>query len=128
MYPDRMSGNVGEVWPLAKVASVDRTVAFYQLFGFTVINVAKTPAGETYFAGLRCGPTGLMFARAGKPLDPEQQGVLFYLYSPDLAALREHLMEKGVAVSEITYPEYMQGGEFQAQDPDGYTLLIGRSG
>jgi hypothetical protein len=54
------------------------------------------------------------------------QGVLFYMYSPNLVALREHLLGLGVKVSEITYPFYMEKGEMQMDDPDGYCLLIGQ--
>jgi hypothetical protein len=53
---------------------------------------------------------------------------LFYLYSPDLIALREHLLAVGVKVLPITYPEYMPKGEIREEDPDGYVLLIGQAG
>jgi hypothetical protein len=53
---------------------------------------------------------------------------LFYLYSPDLVALREHLIAAGVRVSTITYPEHMPKGEVRVDDPDGYCLLIGQAG
>jgi hypothetical protein len=69
-----------------------------------------------------------MFARASEPVIPSQQAVLFYLYSPDLIALREHLLASGVNVSPITYPEYMPKGEIRVEDPDGYVLLIGQAG
>jgi hypothetical protein len=54
--------------------------------------------------------------------------VLFYLYSPDLIALRAHLQSSGVKVSPITYPDYMPKGEIRVDDPDGYCLLIGQAG
>jgi hypothetical protein len=57
-----------------------------------------------------------------------QQAVLFYLYSPDFIALRQHLLDSGVHVSAITHPDYMPKGEIRAEDPDGYVLLIGQSG
>jgi hypothetical protein len=50
------------------------------------------------------------------------------MYSPDLVALRNHLLANGVKVSEITYPEYMPKGEVCLAAPDGYTLLIGQIG
>jgi len=68
-----------------------------------------------------------MVTRASEPVVASQQAVLFYLYSPDLIALREHLAASGVKVSAITYPEYMLKGEICLVDPDGYTLLIGQS-
>jgi hypothetical protein len=66
-------------------------------------------------------------ARASGPIIADQQAVLFYLYSPDLIALREHLLAKGVKVSEITYPDYMPKGEIRIEDPDGYVLLVGQA-
>jgi hypothetical protein len=69
-----------------------------------------------------------MFARASGPVDASQQAVLFYLYSPNLVALREHLISAGVRVSPVTYPDYMPKGEVRVEDPDGYTLLIGQAG
>jgi hypothetical protein len=68
-----------------------------------------------------------MVTRASEPVIPSQQAVLFYLYSPDLIALREHLLASGVKVSPITYPEYMPKGEIRVEDPDGYVLLIGQA-
>jgi hypothetical protein len=52
---------------------------------------------------------------------------LFYLYSPNLASLREHLIVAGVRASPITYPDYMPKGEFRVEDPDGYVLLVGQA-
>ncbi len=68
-----------------------------------------------------------MLARASGTIIADQQAVLFYLYSPDLIALREHLLAAGVKVSSITYPDYMPKGEIRVQDPDGYVLLIGQA-
>ena len=69
-----------------------------------------------------------MFARASEPVVASQQAVLFYLYTPDLVALRDHLLTSGVRVSAITYPDYMPKGEVCVEDPDGYCLLIGQAG
>jgi hypothetical protein len=69
-----------------------------------------------------------MFARASAPVIASQQAVLFYLYSPNLVALREHLVANGVKVSPISYPDYMPKGEVRIDDPDGYCLLIGQAG
>jgi hypothetical protein len=69
-----------------------------------------------------------MLARATEPVVPSQQAELFYLYSPNLVSVREHLISAGVRVSTITYPDYMPKGEARIEDPDGYTLLIGQAG
>src|ERR1700722_12253814 len=68
---------------------------------------------------LSCDQAGLMLARASDPVIAGQQAVLFYLYSPDLIALRVHLLAKGVKVSPITYSDYMPKGEIRAEDPNG---------
>lgn len=69
-----------------------------------------------------------MFALASEPVIAGQHAVLFYRYSPNLVALREHLLACGVKVSAIRFPEYMPKGEIRVDDPDGYCLLIGQAG
>jgi hypothetical protein len=76
---------------------------------------------------LGCEQADLMFARASDPVIASQQAVLFYLYSPELIALRAHLLGNGVKVSPISYPDYMPKGEIRVEDPDGYVLLIGQA-
>lgn len=114
--------------PMAHAADVQRSVEFYKLLGMEVRGSLRNPAGALQWVHLACEQAELMFARADEPVVASQQAVLFYLYSPDLAALRDHLLANGVKVSEITYPEYMPKGEVCAADPDGYTLLIGQMG
>jgi hypothetical protein len=83
-----------------------------------------------------------MFVQADSTVDDGVQGVLFYLYCDDVAALRVHLLACGVrdagklggpmkaepkgVLFEITHPEYMPAGELRVHDPDGYCLLIGQ--
>jgi len=88
----------------------------------------KNPSGELQWVHLANDQAELMFARASEPVIPGQQAVLFYLYTPDLIALRERLLSTGVRVSTITYPDYMPKGEIRVDDPDGYCLLIGQAG
>jgi hypothetical protein len=66
--------------------------------------------------------------RASHPSRPSRQAVWFYLCSPGLIALHQHLLSSGVKVSPITHPEYMPTGEIRLQDADGYALLIGQAG
>ena len=88
----------------------------------------RNSSGELQWVDLVCEQAQLMFARASDPVIPSQQAVLFYLYTPNLIALREHLLASGVKVSPITYPDYMPKGEIRVEDPDGYVLLIGQAG
>jgi hypothetical protein len=113
--------------PMAHSANVQRSVDFYKLLGMEVRGGLKTSKGDLQWAHVGCEHADLMFARASEPVVPSQQAVLFYLYSPNLVALREHLISAGVMVSPITYPDYMPKGEIRVEDPDGYTLLIGQA-
>jgi catechol 2,3-dioxygenase-like lactoylglutathione lyase family enzyme len=114
--------------PMAHAADVQRSVDFYKLLGMEVRGSLKNESGGLQWVHVACGQAELMFARASEPVVASQQAVLFYLYSPDLVALREHLLDKGIRVSAITYPDYMPKGEVRAEDPDGYALLIGQAG
>lgn len=114
--------------PMAHAAYLQRSVDFYKLLGMEVRGSLKTSGGELQWGHVACEQADLMFARASEPVAPSQQAVLFYLYSPNLVALREYLISAGVRVSPITYPDYMPKGEIRVEDPDGYTLLIGQAG
>jgi hypothetical protein len=114
--------------PMAHAADVQRAVDFYKLLGMELRGSLKNSSGGLQWAHVGCEQAELMFAHAAEPVNAGQQAVLFYLYSPNLVALREHLMTVGVGVSGITYPEYMPKGELRVDDPDGYCLLIGQAG
>ena len=67
-------------------------------------------------------------ARSGRPLNPDAQDVLFYLYAADLPALHSALVNAGIAAGAICYPQYLPQGEFRLTDPDGYTVMIAQAG
>ncbi|MGZ8868263.1 MAG: VOC family protein [Thermoanaerobaculia bacterium] len=115
------------------VADVARSAAFYRFLGFEIGNrVPKTGLPQwawLYAPGApdwRRGPN-LMLGCVERPLQPEAQDVLFYLYASDLVALREKLLLEGLRAGQITYPDYLPKGEFQLKDPDGYCLMIAQS-
>src|SRR5581483_2039899 len=120
--------------PMIHVADVERSIEFYRLLGFEVGNKVP-PSGPLQWAWLyapaaddwKRGPN-LMVTRSARPLNADAQDVLFYLYAPDLTALRETLISQGLTVSEIGYPDYLPSGEFRVDDPDGYCLMIAQSG
>jgi hypothetical protein len=118
---------VGALIAMAHAADLKRSVD-YKLLGMEVRGSLRTPSGELQWVHVACDQADLMFARASAPVIASQQAVLFYLYSPNLVALREHLVANGVKVSPISYPDYMPKGEVRIDDPDGYCLLIGQAG
>jgi hypothetical protein len=65
-----------------------------------------------------------MLARASTPIDPSQQAMLFYLYSDDLEALREHLLVHDANPGPIRDGSPGPAHELRVRDPDGYTAII----
>jgi hypothetical protein len=121
--PER--GPVRALMALIDVQSVTRSIEFYGKLGFavgrTVVHEGET---EPSWAWLRSDRAHLMVACGDRPVDPAQQGVLFYLYCDDVAAFREELLRKGLQPGPITTPFYSPRGEFPLSDPDGYRLVI----
>jgi predicted enzyme related to lactoylglutathione lyase len=114
---------------MAFVAEVERSIAFYELLGFEVANTF-TEEGETglAWAWLQCGEANLMLAAADGPIPADQQKVLFYLYTDDVAVARQSLADAGLSPGEIWTPFYAPRGEFKLVDPDGYVLMITHTG
>ena len=114
------------LWPYAHVADVQRSIDFYARFGLEVRDTHEHE-GKLVWAFVASGETaGLMLALADASVDPHAQAVLFYCWTPDVAALREELLRDAVEVGEITHPFYMPAGEIRVADPDGYVLLVGQ--
>lgn len=138
----RVTGHI----PMVHVADVDKSVAFYGLLGFTCDSKFSAPSGVTNWASLSSERAHIMFTRASGPIDPTQQAVLFYMYSPDVMAIRMHLLKCGLAdggkfpgegeapravpernaVFRPAFPFYMSQGEVRIHDPDGYVILVGQ--
>ena len=119
---------VTSLTPMAFAANVQRSVNFYNLLGVKLRGQLKTSSGDLPWAQLSSEPAELMFARATEPGVSRQPAGVFYVYPPNLVAVREPLISAGVRVSPITYPDSMPKGEVRFEDPDGYTLLIGQAG
>ena len=111
--------------PMAFVADVARSIAFYGKLGFDVRNTSTQPGeSEPSWASLASGGAELMIARASEPVDPAAQAVLFYLYCEDVAAMHARLSASGIEVGDITTPFYNPGGEFRLLDPDGHVTFV----
>src|SRR5437868_3713099 len=113
--------------PYPYVTDIPRTIAFYELLGFAVDGTLEHE-GSVVWASLRSEAARLMLERAHHPVDRTAHGVLFYAYSPDVAALRDRLLEHGIEADEITHPPHMPAGQFRIEDPDGYVVFVGQLG
>lgn len=119
-----MTMTTRQLVPMASVADVERSIAFYARLGFEVGNTfAPQDATKLSWAWLQSGEAQLMLSKASQPV-PDQHSVLFYIYTDDVAAARESLAAAGLNPGEITTPFYSPRGEFQLLDPDGYILMI----
>lgn len=146
MHTDtRSSSNVActvnRLVPYAHVTDVEASLAFYALLGFAAQRTMKDAHGRAFWALAQSEQAQIMFARADGPIDPEQQAVLFYMYSTDVAALRQRLLQGGLrdgtshgagsnevrrVVYDVAHRDYMPGGELRIGDPDGYVILVGQ--
>lgn len=133
---------------MAHVVDVDRSVEFYSLLGFACDSRFSLEGGVTNWSSLSSGRARLMLARASGPVNAAEQAVLFYMYSPNVRALRSHLLEVGIpdaggppgeegwsgpaavpigsAVFQVVPRFYMPAGELRIHDPDGYCILVGQ--
>lgn len=112
--------------PFVHVEDVQRSIDFYHHLGFTLASVYKYK-GTPVWAELESGTAQLMVTTDGDPIDPAGQGVLFYLYSPDLSALREQLLANGVPAGEIEDGTPGPKEQMMLTDPDGYVLMIAQT-
>lgn len=111
--------------PMTFVADVERSIAFYRHLGFEVGNTfAAEDSATPTWAWLYSGNAQLMLAAASEPVVADQQRVLFYIYTDDVAAARSALSEAGLSPGAITTPFYAPRGEFRLVDPDGYVLMV----
>jgi len=110
---------------MAHVEDVQRSIDFYRQIGFTDKNTLVRD-GRLVWAWLRNGHAHLMLALTARPMNPEAQDVLFYLYAADVVAYREELLGRGVKAGPLKHLEHMPAGEFRIDDPDGYALLVGQ--
>lgn len=121
--PQETAGAVTGLVPFVHVADVTRSIEFYQLLGMRVQRTFE-PAGEPAWAMLANDQAAIMLARADEPPDPNTHPVLFYLYTHDLAGLRDQLLAAGIWPSEISDGTPGPRQEMRVVDPDGYCLMI----
>ena len=110
--------------PLAPVADMQRSIAFYEELGFNVENAFEED-GVLHWAYLRNGGAQLMLLRSDSPVPPERQTMQIYVYAVDVVAFHRELQEKGLDVGPLEQRFYMESGEFELRDPDGYCLFVG---
>src|SRR4029077_11881001 len=125
--PAAMPPNAGYSTPMLHVADVLRSIRFYSLLGFDLIDT-EGPATCPGWARMHCGGGALMFLLAEEPVDASRQSILLAMYTSDLPALSDHLLANRVNVPPIPYRGYMPSGQITLSDPDGYIVGINHWG
>jgi ketosteroid isomerase-like protein/catechol 2,3-dioxygenase-like lactoylglutathione lyase family enzyme len=120
---DPSAPRVNRLVPFVHVDDVARSVDFYRHLGFTVES-AHEYKGRPVWVAVSSEGAELMLTLDGDPIEPAGQGVLFYLYSPDLAGLRERLIAAGIEAGEIEDGSPGPVEEMRIVDPDGYVLMV----
>ncbi len=124
--PGDTRANAGYLTPMLAVADVERSIRFYELLGFMLVSQqGSDPIG---WARMHCEGGAVMFLRSQGFVNTAKLPVILYMYTPDLAGLRERIIAADVIVPPIQYPEHMRSGEITLVDPDGYTLGIAHWG
>ncbi len=123
-----MPPKAGWSTPMLHVSDISRSIRFYELLGFELIDTEGGPA-NFYWARLHCQGGAIMLLLAEEPLeDTAVKRIPFYAYTDDLAGLRQHLLDNDVNVSTINTPPYTKSGEITVRDPDGYVFFIAHWG
>jgi predicted enzyme related to lactoylglutathione lyase len=121
-----MSAKATYSTPMLHAMDIERSLTFYELLGFVTVDTdGGKPLG---WARMHCEGGALMFLRAEHAVDPTVQGILLYMYAPDLKALHAELQRSGVVVPPISYPGYTPSGKMRLVDPDGYSVIVAHWG
>jgi hypothetical protein len=117
MEPDR----INDLIPFLHVADVEASIAFYEKLGFAVDDTYRQD-GRVVWASMRSGSADLMLAEAPEPVEPS--GARHFLYTEDLAALRQRLIDAGWEPPEIEDGSPGPKQEMSLCDPDRHFLTI----
>lgn len=114
------------------VADVERSIAFYRdVLGFVPHAV---PRGDDLpaLAEVVSGPARIQIsteltARDSTGVERPRGAAIIYLETDDVAGMRQEVVRRGGAPSELEKVNWIKMRVFQIADPDGHTLWFGQS-
>jgi hypothetical protein len=112
---------VRDLIPFLHVQDVGASIALYEKLGLEVDDTYKQ-AGRLVWASMRSGSAALMLAEAPDPIEPS--GGRHFLYTEDLAGLRQRLINAGGEPPEIEEGTPGPKQEISLCDPDRHFLTI----
>jgi uncharacterized glyoxalase superfamily protein PhnB len=108
--------------PMLPVASIGRSIEFYQKLGFSVENRND----DWRWAMLRFGECRLMVDQSiNQHPDAPRQGVI-YLYPDDIEEFHRQARANGLDIPDLETTFYGMT-EFRLDDPDGNRLWVGQN-
>ena len=126
-----MTVKAGWSTPMLRVAEVERSIRFYRLLGFELIDVEGEDGCPLGWARMATDDgSAVMFLRAEEwhTVKPELQGIMLVLYTAELPSLREQLVAAGEKPTPIERPPWMPSGHILLHDPDGYSIGLNQWG
>ena len=121
-----MAIRAGWITPILQSPDIERSMRWWERLGFERVDVVRDGHGTIVWARMHCEGGAIMFTPAeGALRTTPGERVPFYMYAPDLEALRARLRADGVDPGPVSHPHYMPKGEICLTDPDGYTVLVG---
>jgi catechol 2,3-dioxygenase-like lactoylglutathione lyase family enzyme len=117
MRPD----HVRDLIPFLHVSDVESSIAFYKELGLAVDDTYEWD-GRVVWASMSSGSATLMLAGTAEPIEPS--GGRHFLYTEDLAGLRERLIQAGWEPPEIEDGSPGPKQEMSICDPDRHFLTI----
>ncbi|GGK01836.1 hypothetical protein GCM10010123_34680 [Pilimelia anulata] len=118
-----MQGIVTALIPVVYVQDLDRSRAFWELFGFTADREGGTD--DSTWCYLRCGDSTLLLADVRPPLFTAELPLQVYVWVDDLDAVTARLAAAGHAPDHAGHPDHAAGGEVRVVDPDGNVVVYG---
>jgi catechol 2,3-dioxygenase-like lactoylglutathione lyase family enzyme len=112
---------VKDLIPFLHVRDVAASIAFYERLGLEVDDTYKQD-GRLVWVSMRSGAAALMLAEAPGPIEPS--GDRHFLYTEDLAGLRQGLIDAGWEPPEIEDGTPGPKQEMSLCDPDRHFLTI----
>lgn len=119
-----MTPALQSMYPATYVGDIDRSRAFYGLFGFQ--EQRSGSAATAAWSVLRNDKYSLLLASTRPSLAVPRLPLLFYFFFTDLDAVVSGVQAAGLEVTHVGYPPHALGGEAKLLDPDGNTVLIGQ--
>ena len=121
MNPATGSLALTRIVPMLPVASMPKSVTFYEQLGFEV----EHRNDEWGWAMLRSGDCRLMVDQSIAPHPGAPRTGIVYLYPADVAEYHARVRAAGVAVPDLATTFYGMT-EFRLDDPDGNHLWVGQ--